>query len=259
MVALLWLLFGGAHVGLAARPLRRRLVARLGEAGFVGLFSLVAATAFTLLVRYYAAHRWEGAPGPAFGEWPTIGLVLMAVVVVGAVFVNASIVSYWRSPYALFAGRVGGPHGVERITRHPMFAGVALLAFAHTLLATRLVGAVFMAGFALLAVAGAWHQDRKLGRLRGPDYSDYLRATSAIPFAAVLAGRQRLVWRELPGVALATGVGAALWLRRVHGANFSAGGARFVILVLASGTALTLHAAYRGRQRPTAGPLGAKP
>jgi len=51
---------------------------------------------------------------------------------------------------------------VERVTRHPFFVGVALLASAHLLLATRLVGTVFFAGLAALAILGAWHQDRKL-------------------------------------------------------------------------------------------------
>src|SRR5437899_13047458 len=57
---------------------------------------------------------------------------------------------------------IRAPRGVERVTRHPFFVGVALLASAHVLLATRLVGAVFFAGLAALAILGAWHQDRTL-------------------------------------------------------------------------------------------------
>ena len=42
VTALLWLLFGGTHVGLAARPIRSRLVRGLGETGFIALYSIVA-------------------------------------------------------------------------------------------------------------------------------------------------------------------------------------------------------------------------
>jgi hypothetical protein len=62
-VAGLWLLFGGTHIGLATRPVRSRLVARFGEAGFTAIFYLVAALSFAWLISYYAAHRFDGAAG----------------------------------------------------------------------------------------------------------------------------------------------------------------------------------------------------
>ena len=46
IVGLLWLLFGGTHVGLATRRVRGRLVDVVGEGGFFALFSLVAALTF---------------------------------------------------------------------------------------------------------------------------------------------------------------------------------------------------------------------
>ena len=65
-VGLLWVLFGGTHVGLAA--CRDRFVRHLGGMGFTVLFYLVAAATFTLLVTYYADHRFEGLAGPALGS-----------------------------------------------------------------------------------------------------------------------------------------------------------------------------------------------
>jgi uncharacterized membrane protein len=50
VTALLWLLFGGTHVGLTARPVRQRLVRRLGEAGFIFVYSLIAIATFAALV-----------------------------------------------------------------------------------------------------------------------------------------------------------------------------------------------------------------
>src|SRR2546428_5686467 len=165
-VALLWLVFGGLHVGLATRRVRAALVARLGEVGFTALFSVVAAVSFTLLVRYYAGHRLEGSGGLALGDVTAVRWALMAVIVFGVVLATASLVTYPASPMALFTATVRPPRGLERITRHPFFMGVALAALAHVPLATRLVGAVFPAGLPPLATAGAGHQDGKPAGLR---------------------------------------------------------------------------------------------
>jgi hypothetical protein len=68
-VGLLWLVFGGTHVGLATRAVRARLVARLGENGFIALYSTVAAASFIALVGTYAVVRDGGAPGLGATGW----------------------------------------------------------------------------------------------------------------------------------------------------------------------------------------------
>jgi uncharacterized membrane protein len=238
-VAFLWLFFTATHVGLAARPLRDPLVARLGERGFAAFFSLVASLLFAALVRYYADHRFEGAPGPALGAVPGLHGVLVVVAGGGIALMLGGLAAYPRSPMGP-ARRTPDPYGLARVTRHSFFAGLVLFAASHALLASRLVGVVMFAGFALLAGAGSRHQDRKLLRLRGEPYRRYLAATSMLPFAAVLAGRQRVAWGELPRAALVAGVLAAILLRRVHAGIFAHGGAwvigttvGFVAVVLA--------------------------
>jgi uncharacterized membrane protein len=236
MVALV-LVFGGTHVGLATRRVREALVSRLGEFGFGGLYTLVAALSFSVLTWFYAAHRFDGPPGLALGAVPAFRWPLMAIVVAGIVMMVASLVGYPSSPMAVFSKDVRSPRGMERVSRHSFFVGVALLGAAHALLATRLIGAVMMTGLALLAVAGAWHQDRKLRRLRGEPYAAYLETTSFVPFAAIVAGRQRLVWGELSLGALALGVVLAVVLRTVHGAIFAHGGV-WVIVGVVGGAAV---------------------
>ncbi|MGH3579966.1 MAG: NnrU family protein [Candidatus Binatia bacterium] len=221
-VACLWLLFGGTHIGMAA--VRARIVARTGEVGYVVIFYLIAAASFTALVTYYAAHRFDGVAGLAVGSLAVARWPLMGVVVLGVAVMVPALISYPRLPSALFGQPIGAVRGIERITRHPFFAGVALLAGAHLLLATHLVGTVFFAGLLLLATAGAWHQDRRLMARRGRAYADYCNATSAIPFVAILAGRQRLMTRELPFGALGLGVMLALAARYGHAVLFAAGG-----------------------------------
>jgi uncharacterized membrane protein len=252
-VALLWVVFGGTHVGLATARVRAALVARLGDAGFLALFSGVAAVSFSVLASYYATHRFAGAPGLALGRSTGVRLGLMAVVVTGVTL--TFLLDYARSPTALFDQPIHAPHGIERVTRHPFFAGVALLALAHVLLAAHLVGTVFFAGLAALASAGAWHQDRKLLGRRGGPYGGYLAATSALPFAAILAGRQRLVWREIPPRGLLLGLAAAAALRAVHASIFAHGGA-WVIGVLLAGAAISTRRAWLRAQRLAATPPG---
>src|SRR5262245_2173871 len=194
-VASLWLLFGGTHLALATEPLRGRLVRRLGEMGFLALFWALAAATFALLVHGYAERRALGPPGLALGG--VAGLRPLLVVAAGAGATLMLLMDYPRTPTALFGQPIQPPRGIQRITRHPFFAGAALLAGVHALLATRLVGTVFFGCLAVFVVVGTWHQDRKLLARRGAAYAEHLAVTSAVPFAAVLAGRQRVVWREL--------------------------------------------------------------
>jgi uncharacterized membrane protein len=251
-VVSLWLVFGGTHIGLATVPVRGALVRRLGELGYRVLFSLIAAASFTLLVSYYALHRFEGAPGLALGSVPWLRWPLMGVVVAGIALLVASTTAYPDSPYDIFAGeQVHAPRGLERVTRHPFFVGVTLLALAHTLLATRLVGTVFAAMLAFVALAGAWHQDRKLLATRR-GYADYLAATSLLPFGAVLAGRQHIVWGELPLGTTAVGVAIAFALRSVHDSIFAHGGAYVFGSVVAAAAIITLQSWLRSRRRTNA-------
>jgi uncharacterized membrane protein len=247
-VALFWLLFGGTHLGLATRRVRTALVTRFGEWGAIGVFSAVAAVTFTTLVGYYASHRLAGAAGLAAGGSAPVRGVLIASIVAGFTLALASLWTYPASPYALGNEQTREPRGLERITRHPFFVGVALAGTAHAFLATRLAGTVFFAGLVLLAVAGAAHQDRKLLAARGAPYAHYVAVTSAVPFGAILSGRQRIVWHELPWTAVAAALAAAYALRVVHASIFAHGGV-WVITVVVGGAAVLAVQSWRKTAR----------
>ena len=207
MVGLLWLLFGGTHIGLASAAIREPWVRRFGEWGFVSLFAAVASVSFAILVSYYATHRFEGMAGLALGDAVAVRWGLSAMVVLGLVFIAVSLWSYPGSAYgATESSGIRPPRGVDRITRHSFFTGMALMAGAHALLASRLVGTVFFSGFLLLSTLGPLHQRRKLLARHGQPFRDYLDATSALPFAAIIAGRQRLVWKEIRPAAVVGGL-----------------------------------------------------
>jgi uncharacterized membrane protein len=126
---------------------------------------------------------------------------------------------------------------------------MAIFASAHALLATHQIASVLMAALAGLAVGGAAHQDAKLRRLRGPAFDGYLASTSAVPFAAILAGRQHLAWRELPVGAIVLGLALSAGLRHVHDGIFAQRGAWVVLVTVGGATAITVAAWLRDRRR----------
>jgi uncharacterized membrane protein len=130
-----------------------------------------------------------------------------------------------RSPMALFRTAIRPPTGVERVTRHPFFMGLALYAVAHALLAATLASAVHFAGYVLLATVGAALQDRKLVARHGDAYAEYVARTAFVPFADAWRGRPVFVPGEgLPlRLALAALIAALVlaahrWLSAYHGA-----------------------------------------
>jgi uncharacterized membrane protein len=258
-----WLLFAGTHIGLAAAPVRSRIVGRLGEHGFAALFSLVAAVAFTLLVHGYAGLRFEGGPG--LGLAAVAGARELLLVLSGGAILLAlgALARYAASPYAVYSEHHDGePRGMERVSRHAFFAGMTLFGTAHALLATRLTGTVFFGALATFSILGAWHQDRKLLARRGAPYARFVAATSTIPFAAIVAGRQRLVARELPWGHLAAGLAAAVGLRWAHAGILSAGGAWVIGLFVGGAGLLMLEGWWRARrvaQRRSGDTLGTEP
>jgi uncharacterized membrane protein len=183
-VTVLVVLFAGSHVWLASGRVRARLVARFGARGFFFVYSLIAVVLYAVLVNRYAVHRFDGPPGPALGAVPLLRWPLILLVAGGITLAGAGIVAYPRLPSALFDQPVRTPYGIERVSRHPFFAGFAVFALAHALVVTHLVSSVFFAGLAWLAIAGARLQDRKLAARRGPTYAEYVARTSFWPLAA---------------------------------------------------------------------------
>jgi uncharacterized membrane protein len=248
-VAVLWLLFGVCHVGLAVAPVRERLVARLGPRGFLYGFVLVASATFALLVVGYARVQHEGPVGPSLGEVPELRAALEVAIYTGVISFALGLAptGYWESPSAVLLEGVRPPRGIGRITRHPVFVGVLLITGAHALLARRLTGAVFFAGFVLLAILGPLHQAKKLRARHGAAFDAYLSETSAVPFAAILRGRQQLVPGELPWKTLAVGAVVALGVHRAHASIMTYSGAPLIAAVVGGSLVIGAIAVRRGK------------
>lgn len=191
-----WLLFGGTHIVLSSSAVRPKLIARLGERPFLGVYSLVAFVTFIPLVSFYARHKHVGPH-----LWRTFGPYLIArdlnLALMAFAFVLLVLGLVSRPPSSMMpSGGAPEAHGVTRITRHPTFAAIFLFGIAHCLVNGSLVDLVFFGGFSVFAWIGAAHQDsRKIIDIAG--YSDFKNSTSFLPFGAMLNGQQQLDLREL--------------------------------------------------------------
>ncbi|UCH30236.1 MAG: hypothetical protein JSV06_04205 [Myxococcales bacterium] len=239
VTALLWLGFGGTHVGLTVAPIRKRLVRALGEGGYVLLYSVVAIGTFSALVHYVALHRFEAPHGSLIASLPPVRGALLALSVFGFTLFIAAVLGYPRAPMAVFRHRALPVRGIQQITRHPFFSGIALWAAAHALLALSSVTFVFFFGVIVLSFVGGMHQDRRLIAELGEPYRSYVAATSFWPLVAVATKRQKIQWLEQPWIGYALGIVVSLGLYQVHDHIFDHGGA-YVIGVTSLGSIMAI-------------------
>jgi uncharacterized membrane protein len=250
LVVALWIAFGICHVGMTTRAVREPLISRLGSPGFAWFFSAVSWVLFAMLVAGYSCVQFGGPPGLAVASVGWARATLYTAIVMGFVLMAGALApsGYLESPAAILSQGVRPAYGLERISRHPFFAGLILVMGSHALLAARLTGTLFFAGFVLLAIFGSMHQAKKLRARKGEPFVRYLESTSAIPFVAAVQGRQRLVFREIPWIALGLGALFALGVRQVHDRIFAWYGAPFIAAVIGGSMLLALITTSRWRR-----------
>ena len=213
-IAFWWGMFAGTHIVLSSLPVRTRLIARLGEKTFLGLYSLLAFATFVPLVGVYLGNRHVG--GLVWNLAALLGIRQLAMLL--AVLAIAMIVAGVLQPSPALVGmkQAGGARGLTRITRHPLFMGFALWALSHLLLNGFVTDVLFFGGLLGFSLAGAAHQDARKRAIEQERLGQFLAESSFWPFGSVIAGRNRVIWRELPWVALAIGAGAAVGIYALH-------------------------------------------
>jgi uncharacterized membrane protein len=199
-------LFVVTHLGMTASSIRPRLVARLGDWPYVGLYSLVSLATFIPLVVEFSLHKHAGATLWNLREVPVARLFAIILMVACILIAAASVVAPSPASIAAQGRSVSRPHGILKFTRHPLFVAISLFAIAHMLMNGELVDLVFFGSLLVLCVVGISHQDSRKLRQLGEPYGKFCAATSAFPGLALLSGRQR--WRaddfSWPALALGT-------------------------------------------------------
>jgi len=180
--------FIGTHF-LLSHPLRAPIVGRIGERGFLGLYSLVAAITLGWVI---VAFR---AVGPEQPWWPvgealwivaTLVMLIASVLLMGSLIGNPALPNPGTPSAAPSEAR-----GVFAITRHPMMWSFALWGVAHIIVMPTLSNIILAKAIILLALVGAALQDRKKETLQPERWRAWEAKTSYWPFAAIASGRAR--------------------------------------------------------------------
>ncbi|MFZ4791135.1 MAG: NnrU family protein [Candidatus Competibacteraceae bacterium] len=220
MDAALWVtgLAGAAffisHLGLAHPPVHDRIIGRIGEKGFQGLYLLVTLLILGAMITgyVYASHAvYLWIPGPGVRHLPLLMMPLAFMLIVGGVTTS--------NPSALGMGgnldRADAVRSVLRITRHPLMWGLTLWAAVHIIANGDLASLLFFGGFLLTALLGSLHLDRRMAATQGERWQRFAAVTSYVPLAAILSGRQTWGWAEL-GRPAAWGLGVFAVLLALH-------------------------------------------
>lgn len=206
------------HLLVSGTRLRDTLTGRIGEGAYMGLFSLASLAGLAWLGFAFATGRgqpwntayWNLTPGSRHIQI-ALQFVAMLLIVGGQMTRNPTSV---RQEAAL--ERPDAVQGLLRITRHPFLWGMALWATGHLLVNGDRASIVLFGSMLLLALFGTSSIDAKRRRKLGPAWDAFAAQTSNVPFAAILAGRQKLSLREIGLVRLAAGAGVWAALLFAH-------------------------------------------
>lgn len=199
--------FTGSHL-LMSHPLRTPMVTRLGEKGFMGVYSLVS---FATLGATVFAFRAAPVSPPHWAVTDTIWGIGTAIMWFASVLLIGSLVGNPALPDP--AARVNATkpaQGVFAITRHPMMWSFILWGAVHIMVMPTTGNIILALAIMALAFFGALGQDAKKVRLMGTDWQGWQGRTGFFPFAMQLQGKSSL-GDAIPSLGVLI-IGTLLWL-----------------------------------------------
>lgn len=189
------LLFVGGHFVLSSRPLRQALSTRLGERPFLAIYALVALATFAWLLLAYARAPYVGLWSPsAWSRWIPFCIMPFAMILLvsGYLVRNPTVVGQERH----LATADAAP-GILKITRHPAMWAMTLWGLSHILANGDAASLVLFASIIVLALGGAAHIDRRRRAAYPQEWQRFAAVTSYVPFAAIAAGRNSVMLRDI--------------------------------------------------------------
>lgn len=221
VLALAMLAFLASHFVLSHAALRPRLVAALGEQAFTGVYSVIAM--ITLGATIWAFARAPYAPLWDLGHarfWIAMfaNIAACVLLVAGLTQKNPTMVMASLEP----AGDDPAP-GILKVTRHPLMWAFGIWALGHLAANGHVAALIFFGGLALESLGGTRRIDAKRARRDPEEYARFTAATSNVPFAAILGGRQSIVAAAAEVGPLRIGAGLLLYAALVYAHPWIAG------------------------------------
>lgn len=218
LLALATFVFLATHF-VSSTPLRSGLAGLLGDNGYLGLYSAVSLATLGWMIWAYTKAPFERLwVGDEFKVW---ALVLMPV---SLVFLVCGLLS--RNPSAVrqesALRSMGEPRGILRVTRHPVQWAIALWALVHLIARGDAASVIFFGGLLLLSLSGTVLIDARKDRTIGVDWKRFAAATSNIPFAAIIQGRNQFRFDEIGWVKVLAGLALYFVLVFLHPYLFGA-------------------------------------
>lgn len=179
------------HFGVSGTRVRDVLVARLGPGPYRGAFALASLVGLAWMI-----YAFRHAPNvPLWGFIPGFRPATDVLVLIAFLFVVLGVSTPSPTRAGMESKLAQGPEiakGIVRITRHPFLWGVALWALVHLIVNGDLAGVILFGSLLILALGGPPSIDAKRRRAFGEQWAQFAAATSSVPFAAILAGRNQL-------------------------------------------------------------------
>jgi len=207
MLLLASFLFLLTHLGVSSSPLRSMLINGMGERGYLGIYSLLAAATLGSMIYVFIQ-----VPHAEF-VW-TPGVVEHAIAKALMPFAFILLVSGLMAKNPTSVGMdsaVNEPlDGILKITRHPVQWAILLWAVAHLVANGDQASIIFFGTFALVSAVGMAAMDARRRVREEPAWQQFYATTSYLPLAALASGRTSLKINELNWLAI--GIGLVLFV-----------------------------------------------
>ncbi len=202
--------FLAIHLLISGTRLRDAITGAIGQGPYMGLFSLASLASLVWMGFAYAQARGDNDrvfwTATDVTKWIQLGVTFLAflLIVPGLLTPNPTSVRQ--------EGQLEKPDavkGILRVTRHPFLWGVAVWGAGHLLVNGDVASLILFGSLGVLAVLGTASIDAKRRRALGDTWNAFASQTSAVPFAAIAQGRQKLDLGEIGWWRL--GVAVIVW------------------------------------------------
>lgn len=178
--------FLALHSVPAIPPVRAGAIAVLGRRTYLALYSLVSVLVLAWV--FQAALTTDYIPLWEPAGWQA--KVTLVTAPIGMFLVLAGLAS--ANPLSITMRHDAAPGAVTTITRHPVLWGFLFWSLGHLVPNGDLRSLILFGGLALFTISGFALLDRRARKRLGGRFEQMARASSLVPFAAVLSGRNRL-------------------------------------------------------------------